>query len=338
MPFAVVSKTEISAFKTPHNLTELLDLSPAELEHCDIARMNLLCAEGLPGAENLNVEESLAMLDRWAESVDSEAKRNYHHYREDPAYYYNSENFYKMLMMAVVLYDDFHVRYNPKWIQTPSEIRADDHFAADSQDILIHGLTGSQRMGTCSSMPVLYVALGRRLGFPLKLAMTKAHLFLRWDGAEKFDMDATGKGLNEYKDDHFKQWPFPVTEQEIKAEGYLQSLTPAQELSVFMTIRAMCLREAGRLKEAMVAHAAALKLEPNWRSNQFLLADAEQRLSGISSTVFLQQPMPQFQNHEEETEYIYQRAMIASRLRRAELGISEISSVPDPTPRIPFPK
>ena len=68
-----------------------------------------------------------------------------------------------MLMMAVVLYEDYNVRYNPKWIEAPTEIRDDDHFAADSRDILISGLVGSQRMGTCSSMPVLYVALARRL-------------------------------------------------------------------------------------------------------------------------------------------------------------------------------
>jgi len=48
-------KAENPAFKTPHTLAELLALSPADLVHCDIARMNLLCAESLPGAENLNV-------------------------------------------------------------------------------------------------------------------------------------------------------------------------------------------------------------------------------------------------------------------------------------------
>src|SRR5271167_1890296 len=45
------------SFKQPETLKELLALSPAELEHCDIARMNLLCAEGLPGAGRLNVDE-----------------------------------------------------------------------------------------------------------------------------------------------------------------------------------------------------------------------------------------------------------------------------------------
>ena len=275
----------VSKTKQLTTLKELLALSPSELEYCDIARMNLLCAEGLPGAENLNIDESLALLDQWALHVKTETARNFHYFRENQAYYYNSENFYKMLIMAVVLYEDYDVRYNPKWIESPAAFRPDDHFAADSRDILIHGMLGPSHMGTCSSMPVLYVALGHRLGYPVKLTATKAHLFLRWDGpTENFDMDATGKGLNKYDDEHYKQWPFPVTDHEIKENGYLKSMTPAEELSVFLTIRAMCLREAGRMKDAIAAHAAALRLAPDWRNNKLLLADAEQQFAGGSTT------------------------------------------------------
>lgn len=161
---AAAVKAENPDSKTPHTLAELLALSPAELEHCDIARMNLLCAESLPGAANLNVDESLGTLDSWAQHIKSEIDRNFHHYGEDPAYFYNSTNFNKMAMMGVVLYEDYNIRYNPKWIAAPGSESPDDHFFADSNDVLIHGLIGDRHLGTCSSMPVLYVALGRRLG------------------------------------------------------------------------------------------------------------------------------------------------------------------------------
>jgi len=325
-----VSKSVMPAI-TPHSLAELLALSPADLNHCDIARMNLLCAEGLPGADNLNVEKCLAELDQWAEGIKFETKRNYHHFREDPGYFYNSENFYRMLMIAVVLYEDYQVRYNPKWIESPETIRLGDGFGADSRDILIHGLMGSQHMGTCSSMPVLYIALARRLGYPVKLVTTKAHLFMRWDGStERFDMDATGKGLNEYNDDHFKQWPFPVTEQDIKDDGYLQSLTAAQELSVFLRIRAFCLREAGRLNEARAAHVAALKLEPNWRGNQVLLAQADQEMAAASVVG----PNQNFKDAMQSLQEIDD----INRLNRAALGNSGDHFAPNPTPHLPNPK
>jgi hypothetical protein len=45
------AKTARNTEIKPNNLTALLALSPRELEHCDIARLNLLCAEGLRGTE-----------------------------------------------------------------------------------------------------------------------------------------------------------------------------------------------------------------------------------------------------------------------------------------------
>ena len=87
--------------KEPQNLDQLLSLNADDLLGVDIARMNLLCAEGLPGAEKLNVEECLTVLDQWAQHIKTETDRNYHRFREDRAYYSNSEAFYKMLIMAV---------------------------------------------------------------------------------------------------------------------------------------------------------------------------------------------------------------------------------------------
>lgn len=39
------------------------------LEALDIALVNMLCAEGLPGAEHLDIPRCLATLDRWTDAV-----------------------------------------------------------------------------------------------------------------------------------------------------------------------------------------------------------------------------------------------------------------------------
>ena len=284
---------KISPAKSPRTLAELLELKPAELEGTDIALMNLLCAEGLPGAEILKVEDCLATLDQWAQHAKREIDRNYHHFREDPAYYYHSEAFYKMLMLSVVVYEDFGVRYNPKLIAPPSEARGDDHFFADSRDILIHGMVGPQRMGTCSSMPILYIALGQRLGYPLKLVKARGHLFMRWDSpTEKFNMDATGKGLDKYDDEHYKQWPFPLTEAGIKEDDYLKSLSAAEELSAFLSIRGACQTDNGQLGDALASFNSAHRLVPTWKGNQVLLAEARQRLARPIAAAQQQQANP----------------------------------------------
>jgi hypothetical protein len=262
----------------PRTLSELLALKAEELEGTDIALMSLLCAQDLPGAENMNVSRCLATLDQWAQHVKRETDRNYYRFRDDSAYYYRSEAFYKMLLLAVVVYEDFGIRYSPRWIAPPSEVRGNDHFFADSREIFIHGMIGAQRVGTCSSMPVLYVALGRRLGYPLKLVTAKQHLFMRWDSpGERFNMEATGKGLDKYGDEHYTKWPLPITEQEIGKQEYLKSLSSREELSVFLSIRAACLSEAGRLTDATRAFEAADTLAPNWKGNQVMLAEARAR-------------------------------------------------------------
>jgi hypothetical protein len=129
-------------------------------------------------------------------------------------------------------------------------------------------------------MPVFYIALGRRLGYPLKLAKAKGHLFMRWDSpTEKFDIDATGKGLNKYDDEYYKQWPFPLTKTDIQEEDYLKSLSPREELSVFLSIRGACQTDNGHLGDALASFNLAYRYAPTWKGNQVLLAEARHRLA-----------------------------------------------------------
>jgi len=52
------ASVKLEEFKQPRSLAELLALPPDQLEKVDIARMNLLCAEGLRGSEDLLHEGS----------------------------------------------------------------------------------------------------------------------------------------------------------------------------------------------------------------------------------------------------------------------------------------
>jgi hypothetical protein len=265
----------------------------------DIARINLVAAEGLPGTEGLNIDSCLAELDRWAEQARAETERYFYRFRQNSAEYENSEGYFRMLMLAVVVCEDFGVRYNPGRISAPPSSPltptggeggrrpgegappANDGFFADSRDLFLHGLLGERRTGTCSSMPVLYVALARRLGYPVSLVTTKGHLFARWEGrGERFNVECTGRGMNRYDDAHYRQWPFVLSDQEIQENAYLRSLTPAGEAAVFLSLRAECLREAGRLEESRQCYAGAAKLAPEVRLYAILAGQAAGPLAG----------------------------------------------------------
>ena len=269
----------------PATLAELLSLPPAALSNLSICELNLLCATRLSAGNELDIKQCLVTIDSWAQHVRSETERHLYRYQQNPAEFENSPGYFRMLMLAVVLAEDYGVHYDPERMRTPETARMDDRFFADPPKVFLHGLLGPHRVGTCSSLPVLYVAVGRQLGYPLKLVTTKGHLFVRWEGAgERFNVEATSRGSNRFDDDHYRHWPFEISPEEEQTEGYLQSLTPAGELSAFLSIRAMSLREAGRLPEAVESLAAAARLSPQCHSYQALLADLQTELARQAET------------------------------------------------------
>ena len=237
---------------------ELLALPPAELAKIDLALMNLLCAKGLPGAENLDIPKSLATINTWAQNVRSETER--HLYRvTDPRFadhYKHSEARLRAEFIVQILQEDCGVHYNLERIR--------DIDFSNSRDLFLNGMIGSDNGGTCASMPVLYTVIGRRLGYPIKLVGTKEHLFCRWDSdKERFNIEgASNGGVDYYPDEFYQTWPHRLTELEIKSGEYLRSFTPRQELSIFLQARGNCLRHNGRMPEALAAFSEAHRLMP----------------------------------------------------------------------------
>ncbi len=257
-------------------LAELISLPPTRLTQVPLVELNLQCARGLCKTNEPDLKACTATLEAWAARVRSETERHQYRFERNPAEFENSPGYFRMLMLCVVLAEDCGVHYDAQRQAGPDASRADDGFFADASAVFLHGLLGPERRGTCSSLPVLYVAVGRLLGYPLKLVTTRGHLFVRWQGqGERFNVEATARGLSRFDDDYYRHWPFEVSPAEERAEGYLKSLTPSEELAVFLSIRGMCLREQGRLSEAAEAFAAAAKLAPGCRSYRQVLGSLE---------------------------------------------------------------
>ena len=243
----------------PLSVEKLLAITETELETAlpefDIAYINMVCAQGLPGAEALDIPATLAKLDEWSRRIKSETDRYQYLFHRNKGYYNNSLAYYRIEMMVTVLVQDTRVKYNSGLIESGAlDDLKSTRFFADSKDLFLHGLLSPRPTGTCASMPVLVAAIGRRLGYPLKLARAKAHLFARWESEqERFNIEATGRGWNPYPDSHYRQWPQPFTKAEEQANRFLKSLTPAEELSGFLGLRALCLKEHKRDAEAKQA-------------------------------------------------------------------------------------
>jgi regulator of sirC expression with transglutaminase-like and TPR domain len=133
----------------------------------------------------------------------------------------------------------------------------------------LHGFI-EKRTGSCSSLPVLMVAIGRRCGYPLFLVTCKGHLFCRWDdGKERFNIETACPGVDSKPDSYYMHWPHPTNPAEAKAEKFLKSLNHTEELAVFARLRATCLEENKRYAEASEAYSFAL---PSFPESKYLKA------------------------------------------------------------------
>jgi hypothetical protein len=208
------------------SVARLIEVFLSSREHAfDVAEVNLRLAHGLPGSGTLDVDGLLRQLDQWTGLVALRVRNMQPHFEKSPGEYRNSRPYFQALVMATVLGRNLGARYRP-------ELMADPVDWSDSR--FLHGpMTGYG--GTCASMPVLYVAIGRRLGWPLWLVRAKQHLFARWeDERDRLNIEATSHGLNCHPDEYYRQWPLPIEQNEIDG-GWLsrcsETGTPVRHVS-----------------------------------------------------------------------------------------------------------
>ena len=223
-------------------------MPPEELARVDLAVVNLRCAEGLPGTEQIDIAATLRKIDAWTARVKEQTSAFAANLSRHPERYGGVEGKYRMDMLTTVLQQDFGLRYDPAMKATlGKEGTPEDTFFDDARHVFLPGLT-EQQLGTCSSMPVLYAAVARRLGYPVRLAEAAEHLYLQWvneDGSH-FNIEATSEGgLNERPDDDYRQWPHPVSPEQAARYHYFEPLSARDEFAMFLGDRSLVLMAAG---------------------------------------------------------------------------------------------
>jgi hypothetical protein len=257
----------MTAFPTTFGCT-IADFDPSLvadefLASLDIAAVNLACAKGLPGAEALDVPACLTKIDEWSEKVRVATSRNFDKFKDEPRLFDGSLGKFYMTVLCTTLQRECGVQYNPKRANDPGDAR-------DSGDRFIHGITHGAG-GTCASLPVLYAAVGRRLGYPLRIVQGARHLFLRWDESDaesplardRFNIETTASGIVSHPDRFYEQWPFPHPDPDVDPRYYLRSLTPREELASFLCIRSIVLMDNGKFVQAIQPAAWARQLAPD---------------------------------------------------------------------------
>jgi hypothetical protein len=239
---------------------------PRDFGTYDVATLQLACAEGLQGAAKIDLDRCVKTLDRWAVAVREYTQRMLPRFRARPAEFNGSEAYFRSLCLVTVLQRDMGVRYNPAKI-------ADDAPVGKLEDVFLHGVIQGPG-GTCATLPVVYAAVGRRLGYPIRLVSAKGdtatHLFCRWEatGGERLNLEASGHGLTCPPDVYYRSGRYRITPEEEEAGVFLKSLTPVMEFAGFLGQRALCCEREGDLRGCVDSFAWASALFPE---NKFLL-------------------------------------------------------------------
>jgi hypothetical protein len=171
--------------------------------------------------------------------------------------------------------------------------------------LFIHAILMDGHLAMCTSAPVIYAAVGRRLGYPIKLVKTKCHVFCRWDDphGERFNIEATSPGFYTHSDEYYRRWPYPWTQSEKRMGYWLHSLSPRQELAMFLDWRGTCWLDNFQTENASAAFAASCRLsncdpdiESRWAIATFLhpmIVQMRKLDDADSVSPMLGVPMPQ---------------------------------------------
>jgi regulator of sirC expression with transglutaminase-like and TPR domain len=241
-------------------MAPVASLSDEQIATLDIGQLTMQMAIGLPGTDWLTlelIESYVEKLNDWSEQIRDFTRKRQNSFKRRPWEYENSQGRFRMICLATYLYKNLGVRYNQTFVQG-------EYDASDSRDVLLHGLL-SGHGGTCATMPFLYLAIGRRLGYPLKLVNAKEHSFVRWDEprGERFNIETTSPGFNSRPDSYYRQWPRPIPDEEVEKGYYLRSMQPRQEVASILRERAACLIEHLRLSDALLTWYLAARLTEN---------------------------------------------------------------------------
>ncbi|MBX9627172.1 MAG: hypothetical protein K2X82_25440 [Gemmataceae bacterium] len=241
---------------------DLARLSDEELGRYDIAAVNLAVAAGLPGAGAMDPAYCLESLDQWtayARVVTADCLTRFPAFAER---YGHSEARFRASVLVNALQQGPGLRYNPAKIPFDAPFDATDYF--------VYGAIQGPG-GTCSSMPVVYASVGRRLGYPIGIASCRGrsglgHRFNRWDGGgERFNVDGTGDGCSIPPDDYYRTREYAMTPEDEAFHGHMLSITPRQELAEFLAVASDLWGEAREVRRCIDAIAWAVSLDPGNR-------------------------------------------------------------------------
>ena len=224
---------------------DLVAMSDAELEAMDPLVMNMVVAKGLPELAGIDFAKYAKVVDGWADRIGRGLAASETHEMQTSTSYKADPDIWRAGGMAIALAGPaIGIAYT-------RDVKLTNH-----ADLFVPGLIDTKR-GTCSNMPVLYMAVAHRLGWPLKAVVAGDHMWCRWDdGKKRFNLEATsttagsGEGSFSTPPDKAYRTDLNIPAKAVEVGSDLATLTARQTLGVYLQQRSGYFRETGKWAEA----------------------------------------------------------------------------------------
>ena len=115
-------------------LKQLVQMSEMELAALDVGVIHHICAQGLPGANDICLESASRTLDEMARKVGQRTSEYEWMFRRNPKQFQRSRAFFQAVVLTTTIQRDFGVRTAPKL----------NHYNnnegwSDSRNVFLHG-------------------------------------------------------------------------------------------------------------------------------------------------------------------------------------------------------
>jgi len=140
-------------------------------------------------------------------------------------------------------------------------------FARSRQDYrFLNGILDT-RQGTCYAIPLLYIAVAQRLGYPLYPVLAPDHIFVRYVDPNFTEQNVETTSGGKYFPDQYYIEAFAVSKKGLKSGSYLRTLTYRQFLGQMLVVSAVTHGRNGESLKAIAYLEKAAQLDPQFADN-----------------------------------------------------------------------
>jgi regulator of sirC expression with transglutaminase-like and TPR domain len=187
---------------------------------------------------------------------------------------------------------DYRIRALNTYLYKTMGVKYDltDPYIEKPHNRYLNGILDTRR-GSCVTMPLLYLAIAQRLGYPVYPVVVPYHIFLRYvdPTLEQKNIEATGGGG--YVSDEEYTAVLQISRKSIKAGAYLRTMSYREFLAVLIVQNAILWGQRGDHKRAMLYMEKAIVATPrsadNYRSLGMVYFLYSKTLEGEATNEYL---------------------------------------------------